>query len=208
MTRAAHRWMTGAAALLLLPTVGMAQLVTSTGIDLTAGKDNRWSISSNGGAFVAATKITTPPGVWATPTASFAWIGTTASGTGGTSPYAARTQFMLGAGDLFSLTLRCAVDNNPLGVFVNSVLVAGAGCSTFAFGSSFTLSSWLQGTNTLEFRWSGDNTTDGLAVLVESQRFTPGTPGTPNVVPEPSTYALLLSGLGLLALARRRRNLV
>lgn len=192
--------------MLLLPAVSAAQLVSSTGIDLTAGRDNRWSISSNGGAFVAATRVTTPPGAWVTPTASFAWIGTTASGSGGTSPYAARTQFILGAGDAFSLTLRCAVDNNPLGVFVNSILVAGASCSTFAFGSAFTLSSWLQGTNTIEFRWSGDNTTDGLAVVVDNQRFTPGTPGIPGVVPEPSTYALMLTGLGLLVVARRRRS--
>ncbi len=197
--------MTGVAAL-LLPAAAAAQLVTSTGIDLTAGKDNRWTISSNGGAFVAATKVTAPPGAWVTPTASFAWIGTTASGTGGTSPYAARTQFTLGAGDAFSLTLRCAVDNTALGVFVNSILVAGASCSTFGFGSAFTLSSWLQGTNTLEFRWSGDNTTDGLAVVVDNQSFTAGTPSVPGVVPEPSTYALMLTGLGVLAMARRRRT--
>lgn len=197
------------AGLLMVPVLAQAQLVRSTGVDVTAGRDNRWSISADGGAFAAAFLVTSPPSVWQTNVpGSYAWVSGSASGSLSGTSYRLRTQFTLGSGDALSLTLRCAVDNSLFGIFINGTQVGtNNSCgpaNNFQFGPSQTFTSWVTGLNTLEFRWSGDNTTDGLLVSIDNVTLTP--PGNPGIVPEPSTYLLLGSGLLALAAVRRRRR--
>lgn len=196
------------AVLALLPSTGNAQPLRSTGVDVTAGRDNRWSVSNDGGAtFAAAFVVTNPPGAWTPNTGAYSWIGVSASGTGGSGSYRARTQFSVSAGDALSVTLRCTADNSPLGIFINGALAGGSGgCgggNSFRLAPAMTFTDWIMGLNTLEIRWTGDGTTDGALVSIDNVTLSPGVPG---VVPEPSTYALLASGLGILALTARRRQ--
>ena len=210
MTARFRRWIASGAAL-VVPMVASAQLVQSTGVNATAGRDNRWSVSTNAGeTWFAAFLVDNRPGSWAPNVpGSYAWIAPTASGTGGGGSYRARTQFTLGAGDQLSVTLRCTADNTPLGVFINSVLVGtSAGCgplNTYQLAPALTFTDWITGLNTLEVRWTGDNITDGALVAIDRVAFTPRDI-VPGVVPEPSTYLLMATGLGALTLIARRRR--
>jgi hypothetical protein len=196
------------AAIVVFPAFAGAQIVRNTGVDVTGGNDNRWTISQNGGAtYTAAAVVASPPGVWAT----FAgqWVSGNASGTGGSGDYRLRTQFSLGVGDVLSFTMRCAVDNSSQSIWLNNAQVGGVGScgsqNSFQFGSAINFSSFLTGLNTFEIRWTGDATTDGGAVEFSNVSYVPG--GNMNVVPEPSTYALMATGFGLLGLVGRRKRL-
>lgn len=209
--RPGHRRLIGGVAALLIPLVGSAQIVRSSGVDATAGRDNRWSVSTNSGeSWFAAFLVGNRPGAWAQNVEGvYGWISATESGTGGGGNYRARTQFTLGAGDQLSVTLRCTADNTPLGIFINAVLVGtSSGCgpsNTYQLAPALTFTQWITGLNTLEIRWTGDNTTDGALVAIDRVAFTPGN-GPPGVVPEPSTYLLMVTGLGVLSLLARRRT--
>ncbi len=93
--------------------------------------------------------------------------------------------------------------------FINGALVgSNTDCgpaNTYQLAGAKTFTQWLTGSNTLEVRWTGDNITDGALVSIDNVTFTPRDPN-PNVVPEPSTYLLMATGLGLLALVGRRKQ--
>ena len=188
-----------------------AQTVVSTGASQSGGRDLRWEVSGNGGSSWTQAFVVTPvPAQWTSGAPGGTWIGATQTGSRGGGAYRVRTLFELAAGDLLSFNLRCAVDNSAAQVFINGAQFGNNACgtSTWRWGgvSSLTAADFLLGTNTLEVRWIGDNQTDGVAVEISALSFTPGSPGMPGVVPEPSTYALLGTGLaGVLALRRRRR---
>ena len=211
------------AMLALTPAVTHAQLPVSTGAQQSGGLDTRWQMAYGltGGslsAFSNAFVITSP--VWGNPSGA-SWIGAAASSSvpGGTGDgqrrftYVARTQFTLNTGDQLTYRFQCTFDNNWLGLFVNGAQVGTTACggdNTFSFAPEFTVgpSSFAAGLNSVEFRWQGDGITDGIVIRSSaSTTFVPGNPGTPGVVPEPSTYALMATGLaGLVGIARRRKQ--
>ena len=210
------------AMLALTPAVTHAQLPVSTGAQQSGGLDTRWQIAygPTGGsrsAFSNAFVITNP--VWGNPSGA-SWIGAAASasvpggsGDGRFFTYVARTQFTLNAGDQLTYRFQCTFDNHWIGLFVNNTQVGTTACgadNTFSLAPEFTVgpSSFAAGLNSVEFRWQGDGTTDGIVIRSSTATtFVPGNPGTPGVVPEPSTYALMATGLaGLVGIARRRKQ--
>lgn len=211
------------ATLALTPALIHAQLPVSTGAQQAGGRDTRWQLAYGltGGtlsAFSDAFVITSP--VWAVPS-SASWIGATSSSSvpGGTGDgqrrftYVARTQFTLNAGDQLTYTFQCTFDNYWLGLFVNGTQVGTTACgsdNTFSLASAFTVSpsSFMAGLNTIDFRWQGDGITDAIVIRSTATTLVPGTPGVPGVVPEPSTYALMATGMAaLVGISRRRRKL-
>ncbi len=207
------------AGLALMPTLTSAQLPVSTGAVTADGRDTRWQVAyglTGGtlGAFSDAFVITSP--VWGLPSGA-SWIGATASSSvpGGTGDgqrrftYVARTQFSLNAGDQLTYKFQCTFDNYWLGLFVNGTQVGTTACggdNTFSLASEFTVgpSSFVAGLNSIEFRWQGDGITDAIVIRSNTATLVPGNPG---VVPEPSTYALMATGLvGMAGVAGRRRR--
>ncbi|MCC7052490.1 MAG: PEP-CTERM sorting domain-containing protein [Gemmatimonadaceae bacterium] len=211
-----------ATGLSLAPGILSAQLPVSTGAQVTAGRDTRWQVASgltggSLGSFSDAFVITSP--VWVIhPSAT--WVGAAASGSlpGGNGDgvrrfdYVLRTSFTLNAGDALTYRFQCTLDNFWLGLFVNGAAVGGATVcgsdNSSVMGAEFTVgpSSFAAGLNTIEFRWQGDGITDGIVIRSNSAILVPG---DPSVVPEPSTYALMATGLvGLMGVVRRRRAAV
>lgn len=207
------------AGLAIIPSLTHAQLPVSTGAQQSEGRDTRWQLAyglTGGplGAFSNAFVITNP--VWGMPSGA-SWIGATASSSlpGGSGDgsrrftYVARTQFTLNAGDQLTYKFQCTFDNYWLGLFVNGTQVGTTACggdNSFSLASEFTVgpSSFVAGLNSIEFRWQGDGITDGIVIRSTAASVVPGNPG---VVPEPSTYALMATGLvGMAGLARRRRR--
>lgn len=209
------------AAVVSLAGVARAQGPVSTGVNLNDDlRDQSWQVQTGTGAFEAAYLVAFNPG-WGTFSGPQAarWISFDydASGPSGGVPYIFRTTFDLTGYDLstVSFDFRCSADNTFLGWSLNGSAPTGGGggafgttgvCATHPNGISGafqTISSgFVAGINTWEFLTSGDTQTDALVVDVTN--FTGRQPSS--TVPEPSTYALLGTGLLVIGgLARRRR---
>jgi PEP-CTERM motif len=205
-----HRRLIMSAALLATPALAGAQLLVGTGVTLVDGRDTRWNIATLDGAFSQGFVLPPRPGTPNLP-GSYQWIGATPSGTitGQFTTYFARTTFQLAASDRLSVTMRCTADNTPLGIWINGVQAGtSSACgpaNTYQLASPQTFTNFIAGMNSIEVRWTGDGTTDGVLVSIDS--FTLNGPvGPPGVVPEPSTYLLMATGLAVMALVARRRT--
>lgn len=217
------RALIAASAFVLAPALVEGQLIVSTGTQVTGSgantRDTRWQVgfSTTGVPTTFADAFRIQNLAWSQPSGA-AWIG--AQGESGTLPggigdgarrftYAARTTFSLNAGDQLTLRMQCTIDNYWLGFFINGAQFGTTVCgpdNTFSLASEFVVgpSSFSTGLNILEFRWQGDGVTDGFVGRVNSAVVSPGNPG---VVPEPSTYVLMATGLaGVFGIARRRRH--
>lgn len=199
-----------AAAVVSLAGVAGAQGPVGTGVNVVAGRDQAWQVGTGSTpTFVNAFLVTTNPG-WANFTGpqTERWISASATGSGAPSgSYTFRTSFDLTGYDLASVSVQfqCMVDNNFGGWSLNGGAFGGScGFWNTGFGATQTVNSgFVAGVNTLTFAVSGDQTTDGLIVDVT------GFSGRQvnSTVPEPSTYALMGTGLlGLAGIARRRRR--
>jgi hypothetical protein len=193
-----------AALLLLAPAALSAQGPVSTGELNNGTNDLAWMVSVNADPFFNAFLVNPRPAPWEPNSpGNYLWIGAAPSGTlpnggpGDGSPrfaYTYRTVFT--GGTVSEATFRCAVDNTLRSIMLNGVLV-DAGCGVFNFGGTGTLSGFNAGANTLEFVVVGDGITDGLLVSIDQVTTTP----------EPSSLALLATGLfGIGVVVRRRRN--
>lgn len=194
-----------AAVCALVPAALAAQLPVSTGANAASGPDSRWEVATNGGPFAAAQIVASPSFEWAPNTAAYRWISSLATAsTGGATTFAFRLAFDLTGYDpaTASLTFRYAVDNDDLGVRLNGgAATLGAG-TNYQFGGVQTLTTgFVAGLNTLTFNLTGDGTTDGLVVDVQSFTAAPT-----SVVPEPGTVALTGVGLALAGVVARRRR--
>ena len=195
-----------AAMLLLAPAVLSAQGPVSTGEVNDGVNDLRWDISVNppsASAFFDAFLVTTRPGAWEANGADYMWIGATPTATlpnGGPGDGSARFAYtfrqVFTGGAVSEVTFRCAVDNSLRSITLNGVTV-DASCGVFNFGGTNTLTGILAGANTLDFVVTGDGITDGLLVSIDQVTTTP----------EPSSLALLATGLfGIGVVVRRRRR--
>ncbi len=206
-----------AAALLAVPGVVEAQgdLLVGTGVSIVNGRDVRWSVSQDGSSLLSGVPMTVAlPGVTPVP-GQYNWISANATGSfirpNFTDRYTARTIFTLGAGDRISITMLCAVKDTPLGIWINGTQVrsgdACGGANDSGFGPAQTFTDFLAGTHVIDVKWSGDGTADGLIVSMTYVLNGPQAPPT-GVVPEPSTWVLMLSGFGMLAIVARQRRRV
>lgn len=172
--------------------------------------------------FVAASVVTATPYGWAAvPTSGASYIGALPSGspfpegTGETPNYQYTFRQMIDFGGLDPIgqqlvlsTLR--IDNYWVGYRVNGGAIVPAGISptpvaavgnnwetNFALTVPAMTSGWTSGVNSFDIIVTGNGRTDGILAVGEFR-----------TVPEPSTYALMgtgLAGLGVAA-ARRRRT--
>ena len=212
---------TMAVGLLALPCVarGQGELLVGTGVAINEdGRDSRWLVSRDGFSISSGVPMTVDvPGV--TPVAGqYRWISANETGDfpqSFSNSYTARTIFTLGAGDHISITMLCAVRDTPLGIWIDDVQVrdgtACSGVNDSGFGPPQTFTDFVARTHTIDLKWSGDQRTDGVIVAMRYVLNAPlppeiPEPTPPTVVPEPSTWVLMLAGVGMLAMLTRSRR--
>ena len=181
--------------------------------------DPYWTISLNGGSTFTAAKAassTNPiiyPGMCNTNCVNANWVlvpsinGTnTNTAWGVRNAVNARRTFDLTGYNLATVSLNgfFRIADNSFGAFLNGVYIPGSiiGTDTWGFDNALTANAgFVNGINTLELRGESYNSNwDGFYVEAVVQ-------GVNNVVPEPSTYALMGLGLSIVGpIARRRRG--
>ena len=180
--------------------------VFNTGVDashavLAAGAVDTHYISTSS-VFVLGTINV----AWLPNTAASEWVGPDAgdgsSLTGGIYGLTYRTTVNLSGFDPTSavITGRWATDNNGLDILLNGTS-KGLTSNTYSAYSNFTLNSgFVAGLNTIDFSWSNAGGPGGLRVefLRADANLATGQ------VPEPTSIALMLSGIAALAFFRRK----
>lgn len=184
--------------------------VTTAGTTTTGnGADLHWAL--NGGpAYTGGTNGTFPIGPWIADDATSRWLTPTPTASDSLDPttdgiYSYSETFSLAGinAATASLSGRFSVDNSVDQILLNGVAIAGSGGS-FSGWTSFasTGGSFNAGNNTLTFivrNFAGGGNPTGLRVEVA------GVGDAASLVPEASTWSMMIAGLGLVGFALRRR---
>ena len=185
----------------------------NTGVDDSAvatvgnGADTHWTLNG-GAAYTGGTNGSFPIGPWVSDSAVSRWLTPTANAAdsfdpGATGFYSYATSFVLTAAQAAgaAFTGQYAVDNTVTDVLLNGHSLASGG--GFSDWTSFAAdaSDFVAGVNTVEFvvenyQQNGGNPS-GLDVQFLSS--------TVGEVPEPATWALMMSGIGLMGMSLRRQ---
>jgi hypothetical protein len=218
-----------AAALLVAGSAGAATIsgLYNTGVDaagtaLSGGAgvvDSHWTIVSSTapGIVAGSSAVTYFNPAYIPEDADSRWISYAADGGAAAAPAGSTTTYRLAFDltgfdlDTIQISGSFAADNNAL-LLVNGVqtMYFSSGFTSF---TDFQLTNFQAGVNTLEFRVVDEGQPTALRVdnLIGSAEFAAPGGGGGGVVPEPATWALLISGFGLAGSTlrgQRRRELV
>jgi hypothetical protein len=175
--------------------------------DVGHGADTHWTLNG-GAAYTGGTNGSFPIGPWVSDSAVSRWLTPTANAANSFDPsangfYTYATSFTLNAVQAAgaAFTGQFAADNTVYSILLNGHSLGAGGGFNYWTGFSAASSDFVAGVNTLQFvvenyRQNGGNPS-GLDVQFLSS--------AAGAVPEPATWALMMSGVGLMGMSLRRQ---
>ncbi|MTV36363.1 FxDxF family PEP-CTERM protein [Duganella radicis] len=189
--------------------------LVNTGIGAAGTQDTHYALSvvsgntvlPNDHAYISADNVWPVAKAWTANTDSSKWITPTSNVGAWLDPvvdgvYDYRLSFDLSGYDASTaaFTGRYAADNSVVVLLNGQQIASGHKFDTWlSFGAS---SGFVSGVNTLDFVVTNGHQTDNNPTGLRAEFLS----STVAAVPEPTTYAMLLAGLGLLAFAAKRRK--
>lgn len=185
----------------------------NTGQSFTASmQDTHYTLNGSGNGYVAADNSwpVAAGGPWIANTATSSWITPLADPAASLDPssngtYTWTTTFDLTGYDATTASLsgQFAADNSAA-AYLNGYAIGSSSSYRNWSGFASTSGDFLSGVNTLSFVVTNYAQNSGNPTGIRAEFISSGVAVA--AVPEPETYAMLLSGLGLLGFSARRRK--